>query len=44
MKKAVRNMLSLVLTAALVFAMVGCSSGNKEGGTVNMELQIPWEV
>ena len=26
MKKAVRNMLSLVLTAALVFAMVGCAS------------------
>ena len=36
MKKAVRNMLSLVLTAALVFAMVGCASGNKEGGTVNI--------
>lgn len=30
MKKAVRNILSLVLTAALVFAMVGCSSGNSE--------------
>lgn len=30
MKKAARYMLSLVLTAALVFAMVGCASGNSE--------------